>query len=145
MKSKNPLGFQDHTIPVEEAVSRTTQWRALYKETMKCPDEQILRAFFIPLEDILEIYNYYQTHAVPILGVRGYLAYIGTEPITPGVYNTDFVLCPVGLDKKDILTAPTSLELGDSSTIYDFTAPCPTTCDTSSALYSDTNLLHPKK
>ena len=140
MKDNNPLGFQDHTIPVEEAVTRTTQWRNLYQETMQCPDEEILRAFFIPIEDILEIYHYYRTHSVNISGVRGYLAYNPTEPISPGVFNTDFVLCPVDLEGNDIVTAPPALGLGSGSTVYDFTQPCPTYCDTESVLYSDTNL-----
>jgi hypothetical protein len=44
----------------------------------------------------------------------------------------------VGLDGKDIVSAPPSLGLGDGqSTIYDFTSPCPTNCDKASILYQN--------
>src|SRR5580698_1126916 len=135
-----PHKLQDHTVTKDVAVFRTTQWRQLYKDTMKVPDKEILRAFYIPIEDIIGLYEFYMEHQVNISGVRGYFGHDPLEPITPD-HNIDMLLVPVDINGKDIVDPPASLGLGDGgSTIYDFTSPCPTNCDTGSILYSDQNV-----
>jgi hypothetical protein len=148
MKDKQPHSFLNQCVPVDEAVARTTNWRQLYKEALKCKEQEILRAFYIPIEDIIALYNFFTEHQVMVKGVRGYFGHNPLTPIDPTIYETEMLLCPVDQDGCDILTAPPSLAgvLGtDASTIYDFTAPCPTNCDTSSVLYSDTNAIKDKK
>ena len=148
MKDNQKLSppLQDHTITKEEAVFRTTQWRSVYKEKMQCKDEEILRAFLIPIEDIIELYNFYKEHTdLNITGVRGYIGHNPLDPITPDM-NIDMLLVPVTAAGKDVLELPPTvvkqLHLGSGgSTVYDFTQACPTSCDTSSALYSELNAL----
>lgn len=142
MKDEQPPLFLQRTVPVNEAVGRTTNWRQLYQDVVKCEECDILRAFFIPISDIIELYHFYKKHKVEISGVRGYFGHNPLDPIDPSVYETELMLCPVDQQGNDILTPPPSLQgvvgLGES-TIYDFTTPCPTNCDTSSALYGTTN------
>ena len=143
MKDEQPPLFLQRSVPVDEAVVRTTNWRALYKDVTKCEECDILRAYFIPIEDIISLYEFYKKHKVMIKGVRGYLGHNPLDPINPTVLETDLMLCPVDLEGNDIITPPPSLQgvLGtDGSTIYDFSTPCPNMCDTNSVLYSDTNL-----
>ena len=144
MKDEQPPFLLQRTVPVDEAVARTTNWRQIYQDVVKCEECDILRAFFIPIDDIIELYHFYKKHKVDITGVRGYLGHNPLDPISPTVYESELMLCPVDLQGNDILTAPPALQgvLGtDASTIYDLTAPCPTVCDTNSALYSEKNLV----
>lgn len=142
MKSEQPPIFMNDPVPQEEAVVRTTNWRQLYQEVMECEEQDILRAFYIPIEDIIALYEYFKKHRLEVKGVRGYFGHNPLDPIDPTVYETEFLLCPVDKDGCDILSAPPGLGgvVEGTSTIYDFTSPCPTTCDTNSILYSDTNL-----
>jgi hypothetical protein len=135
------LGFLNRSIDKETAIGRTTQWRGLYKDTMKCKDPEVLRGYFIPIEDIISLYEFFKNGGVPLRGVRGYLGYDPLDPIAPAQLNLDLLLVPVSADGKDILEAPAQLGLGDgTSTIYDFSEPCPVECDTSSVLYADSNI-----
>ncbi|TDW96103.1 hypothetical protein [Dinghuibacter silviterrae] len=149
MKDKQqPPAFLQNSVPVDEAVVRTTNWRHLYKDAIKCEEKDILRAFYIPIEDIICLYEFYQQYQVEVKGVRGYFGHNPNMPIDPTIYETEMLLCPVDQNGCDILTAPPSMVavLGDSSsTIYDFTAPCPVNCDTASVLYSETNALKVQK
>jgi hypothetical protein len=145
MKDELDLSFMNNPVPQEEAVARTTNWRVLYQEVMECEEKDILRAFYIPIEDIINLYKFFKHHKCEVKGVRGYFGHNPLDPIDPTIYETEFLLCPVDKDGCDILTAPPSLGLADgTSTIYDFTTPCPTNCDTSSVLYSNTNALRKK-
>lgn len=138
MKDEQPPRFLGSTVPVNEAVVRTTNWRQLYQDVVKCEECDILRAFFIPIEDIIDLYHFYKKHKVEITGVRGYFGHNPLEPIDPSVYETELMLCPVDRQGNDILTPPPGLQgvmgVGES-TIYDFTSPCPPTCDPGSSLY----------
>lgn len=141
-----PPSFMSNPVPQDEAVERTTNWRQLYQEVMECEDKDILRAFYIPIEDIIALHKYFKEHKHEVKGVRGYFGHNPLVPISPEIYETEMLLCPVDKDGNDILSAPPGLGaiVEGASTIYDFTAPCPTLCDTSSILYSDTNLLKGK-
>jgi hypothetical protein len=139
---QHSLGFLNRSVDKTTAIGRTTQWRGLYKDTMKCKDPEILRGYFIPIEDIISLYEFFKNGGVPLSGVRGYLGYDPLVPIAPAQLNLDLLLVPVNMDGTDILEAPTQLGLGDStSTIYDFSSPCPVNCDTASVLYSDSNIV----
>jgi hypothetical protein len=141
-KTPSPLNFLKHTIPSEEAVFRTTQWRSLYMQKMKCEEKHVLKAFLIPIEDIIELYNFYKEHTdLNITGVRGYIGHNPLGPVTEDL-DVDMLLVPVTADGKDVTEVPPGLaETGATSTIYDFTNPCPTVCDTTSILYSATNVV----
>ena len=47
---QHSLGFLNRSIDKGTAVGRTTEWRGLYKDTMKCKDPEVLRGYFIPIE-----------------------------------------------------------------------------------------------
>jgi hypothetical protein len=138
MKDNHELSasLKNHCVPKDEAIFRTTQWRSLYKEKMQCKDEEILRAFLIPIEDIIELYHFYKRHTeLNITGIRGYFGHNPLDPITPDM-NIDMLLVPVTAEGKDVVDAPPEMVLaGGSGTIFDFTKPCPTECDLSSPLH----------
>jgi len=101
-------------------------------------DSEILRAFWIPIDDI--------NNLAAVHGADAVRAYICLEQ--PDDLSTiKVVLVPV-IDNVDILVMPQSEFVGDNSltddsgsTIYDFTQPCPVQCDPQSPLYDGDNLL----
>lgn len=156
------------TLPLEEAIIQTANWRAFYaeicsdRESLSAIDpdgENILRGFRISLESISQIkevidhYNADVNNEIKINSIRAYLA--KRTDNTESLDDIHLLLVPViggeeiepGLQKKSELTCGTDsgtdlLEIEDGennimkSTIYDFTTPCPTECDTNSELYA---------
>lgn len=130
----------------EQAIDYTTNWR-MYYDKFLCsinPERKsdpnstdIFRGFRIPINDLealLDDAGYTLTkkeHAPDIDFVRTYLA-IKNEAM-------DLIIVPVSkLDEQypngaDILSM--TIDGKPKCTIYDFTTPCPTQCDTSSPLY----------
>jgi hypothetical protein len=139
---KPSLPLKDQSINQDEAIFRTTEWRNLYQEKMQCKDEEILRAFLIPIEDIIEIYDFYKKYTdLNITAVRGYVGHNPLGPNTPNM-NMDLLLVPVTAEGKDVLETPPALVLEggvSQSSIYDFSTLCPPDCDLSSPLYSALN------
>lgn len=152
MSAKPTNPDKENTIPLDVA----EQWTAAWRE--KCPDN--CKAFLIPAADFVEVLNEIgvlddasalkaQKTANKIgAAVRGYLA-IGSE--TEGIPPTEKIIF-VGTEKingvyKDILDGKidgqkdqeTTLPnfKNTSSGIYDFTEPCPNTCDFESPLNDD--------
>ena len=137
-----PPVLKENNVNKDVAIFRTTQWRELYKQKMGCEDKDILRAFWIPIEDIIQMYEFYKKYTdLNITAVRGYFAHDPMDPITPDG-NIEMLLCPVTADGIDVVDMPPSLlQLGvTTSPIVDFTSPCPTACDTTSVLYSAANV-----
>lgn len=148
-------------INLDLAKALTTRWRTYYADLLRAyknrdhrkqiafsvtpNDKDIFRGFTIPLGDLKKIVEAAENHNNKeknkdnqIDAVRGYLAM--DEPIdkdTPGLVH--ILLLPVA-KKIDITHVSENDENGtetQESAIYDFSAPCPDVCDTSSPLYSE--------
>jgi len=116
-------GSED-TIPEDEAIAITTNWRNYITKYDPSPD--YVRAFNIPMEDITELSEFYKCPSV-----RAYLAMA-----VPGDVTTlKIILVPVDAAGCDILSIPDAALTDDQSTIYDFTSPCPQVCDIDSPLF----------
>jgi hypothetical protein len=99
----------ENTISLETAQRWATNWRE------KQPD--IVKAFLIPQEDILELYKHITEGGGQ--DVRGYL----------GIKDDgEYKLMLVAVDSK----GNDLIDLG----IYDMTKPCPDSCDIDSPLYT---------
>lgn len=126
----DPFPFED-TIPLSEAETLTTNWRD-FIGPLTPPGGQYIRAFYIPITDIVELAQYHRAEAV-----RAYLCL--TVPNDPSTAKV--VLVPIDEKGNDITTIYIPSPSGSSekpveqSTIYDLTQPCPAACDFSSPLY----------
>lgn len=126
--SVDPFPFED-TIPLEEAETITTNWRNFISPMS--PTGDYIRAFYIPIEDVVELARYHQA-----IAVRAYLCLtIPNDPTSAKV-----VLVPIDKKGNDItsIVIPTTSQSADEkeqSTIYDMTSPCPQSCDFDSPLY----------
>jgi hypothetical protein len=111
-----------NTIDLTTAQNWISAWRAN-------PDLGV-KAFFIPKDDMVDLLN-----DTTCIGVRGYLAFGNT-----GGLPDEAKLVLVSVD-GDITTGGTdNLNNG----IYDFTNPCPQTCDVTSPLYTlDDSRIYP--
>lgn len=116
---------QPDTIGLEMAIEMTKNWRGFLEKKMG----DSFRGFLIPFADIQNIMDIHKDE--DIIGVRGYMS-LGdqNDPST-----VRFIMVPVNSEGKDVLQMPKGEE-DDSTTIYDFTQPCPAFCDTTSPLYS---------
>jgi hypothetical protein len=103
-----------NAIDVHTAIAWGTAWK-------NSPDLNV-KAFFIPKLDIIDLLN--DSNAI---GVRGYLGW-GTPDKNPA--EAKLMLVSV---EGDIGTGGTDNIING---IYDFTQPCPTTCDVNSPLYT---------
>lgn len=142
--SENPVY---PVIPVADAEAATRRWREFNEEIQKKFDlpetylDEYIRAFFIPASDLQAINDMIQADP-QITGAR---VYLGIEEVGPGqnVVGAEVKLFIVGVQGLnppgapgtgiDIVVAPDS----GKSLVYDFTCPCPSTCDVSSVLYRD--------
>ncbi|PTT02070.1 hypothetical protein DBR11_05875 [Pedobacter sp. HMWF019] len=148
-------------INLDQAKALTTRWRTYYADLLRAyknwnnkeqidinvtpNDKDVFRGFTIPLHDLKKIVEAAENHNNKkknkdnqIDAVRGYLAM--DKPIdkdTPGLVH--ILLLPVA-KRIDITHVSQDDENGtetQESAIYDFSAPCPDVCDTSSPLYSE--------
>lgn len=125
--SQDVLKFPD-TIHLSDGSAMTKSWRDYISGIDKNPN--YIRAFNIPMADISKLASFAQSSSV-----RAYLA-LGT----PGdISSLKLVLVPVNTaDGKDITGVPDSGVTGATvtdSTVFDFTSPCPQTCDITSPLF----------
>lgn len=147
-------------INLDLAKTLTARWRTYYADLLRAyknrdpknkivinvtpNDQDVFRGFTIPLEDLRNIVTAADNHNKKeknkdnkIDSVRGYLAM--DKPINenePGLVH--ILLLPVA-KKKDVTHVSGDVKDGAEtleSVIYDFSAPCPDVCDTSSPLYS---------
>jgi hypothetical protein len=122
MNTPNLPIFPD-SIPLTEGVRITTNWRE-YISALD-PSPQYIRAFNIPMEDIMELAQFTKCPSV-----RAYLSMT-----VPGdISSLKVVLVPVDRNNKDVLSVPGPTGV-DESSIFDFTSPCPQTCDINSPLF----------
>src|SRR5687768_9798979 len=112
------------TIPEQEAIDITTNWRNYISAIDPSPD--YIKAFNIPMIDIQQLAEF---HRCP--SVRAYLAMTIPGDIT----SLKIVLVPVDANNQDILNVPSPDGSSDQSSIYDLTTPCPQLCDIVSPLF----------
>jgi hypothetical protein len=103
-----------NTIDIRTAVDWATQWR-------QSPDTSV-KAFFIPKDDITDLLK-----DSTCIGVRAYLGWGSNDG-----KNLEAKLMMVNVE-GDITNGGTD---NITNGIFDFTQPCPTTCDTTSSLYT---------
>lgn len=127
------------TVPLQEAIDRVTRFRNQLID--KVPEANIPRAVFIPIADLMAIINKFQAldeHGNirnSLTGVRAYFAVKESDQDLPD--DITALIVPVDLAGSDIVAHTTGVEGGDEddSDIYDFTKPCPDSCDFQSPLY----------
>jgi hypothetical protein len=117
--SKPPID----TIPEQEAIDITTNWRNYISAIDPSPD--YIKAFNIPMIDIQQLATFYQCPSV-----RAYLS----MSIPGDISSLKIILVPVDANNQDILSVP-SPGGTDESSIYDLTTPCPQLCDINSPLF----------
>ena len=100
-------------IPLADAITQTTNWRNMAEPKLGPAD--FVKAFTIPME------NFNQILASGAVDIR---AYLGDTP------TGEKTLLMVGVDGNgdDMIDYPSG------QFVYDFTSPCPPTCDTGSPL-----------
>lgn len=146
---KNRSLFIENTkISLEEAIQRAENWRNMVinlpaansndNNHKLVPPQCLFRAININFEDIDQL----KTDHPNASSIRLYLSISDT--------NRPFRICgmlvPVDINNNDMLTAAENdmskeeiMTSASASTIYDFTLPCPTVCDTKSPLFNGTN------
>jgi len=120
-----------NTICLDTAVAWTTAWRS---EDGTFTDHKDLKAFLIPLDDLKEVI------AEPnVVNVR---AYIGVDASNDN--EPHLIIVGVNEDGEDIIYKAASTDCNDkngtvsagtNTGLYDFSQPCPTTCDVNSPLF----------
>jgi len=124
MSNQDITPFPD-TISLTDGGTLTTNWRN-YITTLD-PNPDYIHAFNIPMEDIQELSRF-----TNCTSIRAYLAM--TDP--SDVSTLKVILVPVDAKNKDITGIPSATETdAEVSTIFDFTSPCPKTCDIDSPLF----------
>lgn len=134
------VSIQDRAIDLELAKIRISRWlnAAAYIPAFKEDPSQIPRAIFISMEDISELVTKYQEYG--LVGMRVYFGLAGEENPGPATsQDMRGLVVPVLAANEtrpqvDLLSACDDINPEDTS-IYDFTAPCPTYCDIASELY----------
>ncbi|MDM1071484.1 hypothetical protein HX001_03130 [Empedobacter brevis] len=151
------------TVPLVKAIEQTANWRSFYSKIYSDSEllnnidpngEDIFRGFRIPLDDLTQIvevinaYNEDENNKEKINSIRAYLSkrtddverlhdihvmlvpVVGGKDISPDIIGKDDSIYGRDLLEFDKMRGVVE------STIYDFTTPCPTECDTKSKLYS---------
>ena len=122
MSTPEKTTFPD-SITEAEGMTLTANWRN-YITTLD-PNPQYIKAFNIPMQDILNLSQFTKCPSV-----RAYLSMV-----TPNDVSTlKIILVPVDAAGNDILMVPGPTGV-DQSSIFDFTTPCPQTCDLNSPLF----------
>lgn len=128
------------TISVDDAVDRVKRFRDQLAKQV--PENNIPRAIFIPISDLLAIVNSYDilradgTTLNELQGVRAYFAVKESDMDLDD--DVTAVIVPVDKNGDDIIYKNPGSGLGgedENTEIYDFTQPCPSFCDPNSPLY----------
>lgn len=124
MSNQNSASFPD-TIPLTDGITVTTNWRSYISKLD--PNPNYIHAFNIPMADIVSLSQFANCPSV-----RAYLA----MEVPNDISTLKIILVPVDEKGKDITGIPSADGLGDeTSTVFDFTSPCPKTCDVDSPLF----------
>jgi hypothetical protein len=122
----DPKPNKRNTITLKVAKNWTKRWRKLeskYNSYNEC------RAFNIPLKDLQEAIDE---------GAHSVRAYIGVQELTvegAAVHIEKLLIVGVDKDGKDMISSSNGEDLdAEGGEIFDFSEPCPTTCDDGSPL-----------
>lgn len=132
---------KDPPISLPDAIERGKKWAALLGELPYFSGNNAKykpKALFIPYQDLKDLIEHHERNHHHVKGVRVYLGLVpNLTPIAPDpvTYDMRGSVVAVGPDGKDIIRTLGSNYAGDIGDIYDFTAPCPDVCDTSSPLF----------
>ena len=120
-ENKNPFGKYLVKIPLAEAVDLTQNW-VEYTNLNKPlqPHDGAKRAFKVSKDDIMALLNE--------KGFCGIRIYIGKDTATA---SGDMRLVLVAVNE-----AGDDMIVGENPGVYDFSMPCPSTCDLTSPLYT---------
>jgi hypothetical protein len=129
--------LEDSSISLADAMDRTNFWRQTAKPLFNNDSSKVPKGFMIPIADITALADKYSSYN--IVGVRAYLTIL--QPQFKGAIRA--VLVPVteeiSADGKTIIYKDLILtddeDVAGQTSIYDFTKPCPDSCDTSSPLF----------
>lgn len=128
-------------VSEEEAKLYIKTWAEFNKswETFSHDPKDYIRAYLIPISDIEAMYKIFNQQE-NIIGCRVYLGMEpvpqNTEPMQPGAMKLFMVPVAGEIDSNsgsDILYDKST----NKSLIYDFSLPCPSTCDIKSPLYQE--------
>jgi len=137
-------------IPVNVAVAKTTYWREFMADLAPEADQkQLPKGVYISKEDMQELAAYCSADE-EALGVRVYFTLENSHK-EAAINQVKFVMVLVKNSKlhphgQDLLYIPPGADMMalspdggdlDDSNIYDFTQPCPETCDVTSDLYDN--------
>ena len=118
--------MKKNTVSLATAKKWAKLWRreeSTYNKHHEC------RAFNIPLEDLKEVIS------EGAVSVKAYIGVEGKEVEGERVYIEKLLIVGVNAEGKDMISSKDGENLdGDSGDIYDFTEPCPETCDNTSPL-----------
>ncbi|MEZ5016139.1 MAG: hypothetical protein R2800_03750 [Flavipsychrobacter sp.] len=129
-------------VDADIAITSTANWR-IYNKTLGA-DDNFIRAFYMPKEDIEAMYMMMQNDN-NITGCRLYLGVGITNLQPPGSPNfinpADHMnLFMVAVENADGTNSGTDIVYSSdtgNSMVYDFSRPCPSTCDMVSVLYDN--------
>ncbi len=128
---------QDATpVTLDDAVAAIQNWLNVATNAFPdVPNDSLLRAFCIPIDDINDLYNLAQYNGAQY--VRAYLSIKdrGNPALTAGL-----MLVPVDADGNDIIFPPNEL---NTTNIRDFTTPCPAMCAPLSTAKNGSPLMAP--
>ncbi|WP_442588139.1 hypothetical protein ACSBL2_19015 [Pedobacter sp. AW31-3R] len=129
-KKSEELKLDGNRVPVAKAVEATSLWRKIATNHLGDNVNEI-KSFFIPMEDLKSLVDLYQD-----LGVTGARAYIGVVPnANSSCSDLKLFLCPA-TEAEDFYKNYPGGEAENSSSIYDFTMPCPNSCPKDNELNS---------
>ena len=140
-----PDPLVNSSIPITTAITRVTNWKTAFGAAAQAQGTSPLilpQAAYIPIADIMALADKYQhLYSMKVTGVR---AYFGLEhPRFEG--HIRLLLVPVvEMDMQPItyyrdlivVHERMSPDAAVSTSVYDFTKPCPDFCDTESILYN---------
>lgn len=136
-----------NTIPVTDAIDRTQNWcdyNVQINTQFNSPGNDYIRAFFVQKEDVIALAELLKTNT-DMKGCRFYLGmtatFINNDALNPAS-SLDLLMVTVMDDQNhpngmDLVFSPNTGE----SLVYDFTNPCPSTCDFFSVLYHNSEEL----
>lgn len=135
-KNQNP----EPPIPLEEAIQQARYWREYCKKLLGGKNLPVIKAFFIPLEDLLHVTELAKNDSKH--DVAGLRLYFRLENKDDDLSALKAMIVPVVYGTPDIAEAPLldwprlrqPNTLAGDSLVFDFTKPCPTECDSYSPL-----------
>lgn len=136
---KNQLS--EPPIPLKEARQQAKYWRDYCKQLLKGKDLPVIKAFFIPLDDLTAVTELAKKDMDENHDLAGCRIYFRLENKDDDLSALKAMIVPVARSKSDLnqplkdwVRFKKSSDIEGTSLVYDFTKPCPTECDNDSEL-----------